>query len=123
MSESIIFDTHRFVKRMTDAGLATPVAEALADEYTQLLERNLSTKTDIAQLEQTTRQDIAQLQQTTQESIAKLQQEIARLEQTTRQDITRLEAKIAETKVELIKWNVGTMLVFGSLLVAALKFL
>ncbi len=76
MSETIIFDTHRFVKRMTDAGLATPVAEALADEQAQILESNLATKADLA----------------------------------------RLEAKI-------IKWNVGTMLAFGSIIVAAIKFL
>ena len=105
MSDTIIFDTHRFVKRMTDAGMASPIAEALADEYTQLLERNLSTKQDIARLEGTTRQDIA------------------RLEGTTRQDIARLETRLADSKVEIIKWNVGTMFAFGAILLALLKFL
>ena len=76
MSETIIFDTHRFVKRMTDAGLATPIAEVLADTQAQILESNLATKTDPA----------------------------------------RLEAKIT-------KWNVGTMFAFGSITVAAIKFL
>ena len=94
MSDTIIFDTHRFVKRMTDAGMASPIAEALADEYTQLLERNLSTK-----------------------------QDIARLEGTTRQDIARLEIRLADSKVEIIKWNVGTMFAFGAILLALLKFL
>ena len=94
MSDAIIFDTHRFVKRMTDAGMASPIAEALADEYTQLLERNLSTK-----------------------------QDIARLEGTTRQDIARLEIRLADSKVEIIKWNVGTMFAFGAILLALLKFL
>ena len=94
MSDTIIFDTHRFVKRMTDAGMASPIAEALADEYTQLLERNLSTK-----------------------------QDIARLEGTTRQDIARLETRLADSKVEIIKWNVGTMFAFGAILLALLKFL
>ena len=97
MPDTIIFDTHRFVKRMTDAGLAPPIAEALADEYTQLLERNLSTKTDIEGL----RKDIAEIHK----------------------DITGIHAKIAEMKVELIKWYVGTMLVFGGILVAAVKLL
>ena len=116
MSDTIIFDTHRFVKRMTDAGMASPIAEALADEYTQLLERNLSTKQDIARLEGTTRQDIARLEETT-------RQDIARLEETTRQDIARLEIRLADSKVEIIKWNVGTMFAFGAILLALLKFL
>lgn len=50
MSESIIFDTHCFVKRLTDAGLALPIAEAL-DEHAQLLKRNLATKQTIAALQ------------------------------------------------------------------------
>ena len=138
MSDTIIFDTHRFVKRMTDAGMASPIAEALADEYTQLLERNLSTKQDIARLEGTTRQDIARLEETTRQDIARLEeatrqeiarleettrQEIARLEETTRQDIARLEIRLADSKVEIIKWNVGTMFAFGAILLALLKFL
>ena len=160
MSDAIIFDTHRFVKRMTDAGMASPIAEALADEYTQLLERNLSTKQDIARLEGTTRQDIARLEGTTRQDIARLEettrqdiarleettrqdiarleeatrqdiarleettrQDIARLEETTRQDIARLEIRLADSKVEIIKWNVGTMFAFGAILLALLKFL
>ncbi|MCY4132803.1 MAG: hypothetical protein OXF39_09215 [Nitrospira sp.] len=149
MSDTIIFDTHRFVKRMTDAGMASPIAEALADEYTQLLERNLSTKQDIARLEGTTRQDIARLEGTTRQDIARLEettrqdiarleeatrqeiarleettrQDIARLEETTRQDIARLEIRLADSKVEIIKWNVGTMFAFGAILLALLKFL
>ncbi|MCY3729213.1 MAG: hypothetical protein OXF97_09515 [Nitrospira sp.] len=149
MSDTIIFDTHRFVKRMTDAGMASPIAEALADEYTQLLERNLSTKQDIARLEGTTRQDIARLEGTTRQDIARLEgttrqdiarlegttrqdiarlegttrQDIARLEGTTRQDIARLETRLADSKVEIIKWNVGTMFAFGAILLALLKFL
>ena len=51
MSKSIIFDTHRFVKGATDAGLTPSVAEFLADEYAQLLDSNLATKTDLARFE------------------------------------------------------------------------
>ena len=98
MDQTIIFDTHRYVKRLTDAGLAPPIAEVLADEQAQLLDRNLSTKEDIARLETT-------------------------LETTLTEIKAEIIAKNLETKVELIKWNVGAMLVFGGLLVTALKFL
>ncbi len=51
MSEAIAFDTHRFVKRLTDCGFTEKQAETLADEHVTLLNDNLATKTDIAKVE------------------------------------------------------------------------
>ena len=51
MSETIVFDTHRFVKRLTDAGLQPSIAEALAEEQAQLVENKLATKADLHELE------------------------------------------------------------------------
>ena len=51
MSEAIAFDTHRFVKRLTDCGFTEKQAETLADEHVTLLNDNLATKTDIAMVE------------------------------------------------------------------------
>ena len=53
----IPFDTHRFVKRLTNEGMPTGQAEALADEQVALLDSNLATKGDIAFL--ATREDVA----------------------------------------------------------------
>lgn len=52
MSETMHFDTHRFVKRMTKAGMAEPTAEALADEQMALINGELATKRDIAEVHQ-----------------------------------------------------------------------
>ena len=46
----IPFDTHRFVKRMTEAGMPASQAEALADEQVALLNSQLATKQDFADL-------------------------------------------------------------------------
>ena len=46
----IPFDTHRFVKRMTEAGMPASQAEALADEQVALLNSQLATKQDFAEL-------------------------------------------------------------------------
>ena len=100
--ESVIFDTHRFITRLTAAGLAEPIAEALADEHAQLLARNLATKTDIEQLRAATQQALAALRSETQAGLATVHKEIA------------------DTKVEIIKWNVGTLLALAALGVAAL---
>ena len=46
----IPFDTHRFVKRMTEAGMPASQAEALADEQVALLNSQLATKQDLDEL-------------------------------------------------------------------------
>ncbi len=41
----------------------------------------------------------------------------------TKADIMRLEVKIAETKVEIIKWLVGIAIALGGLIIATAKFM
>ena len=55
MSEAIAFDTHRFVKRLTESGFTEKQAETLAEEHVALLNGNLATKADIEGLRQETR--------------------------------------------------------------------
>ena len=55
MSEAIAFDTHRFVKRLTDCGFTEQQAETLADEQIALLNGNLATKADIEALRHETK--------------------------------------------------------------------
>ena len=50
MSEAIAFDTHRFVKRLTESGFTERQAETLAEEHVTLLNANLATKIDIAEV-------------------------------------------------------------------------
>ncbi len=50
MSEAIAFDTHRYVKRLTENGFSEQQAEVLADEQVALLNTNLATKTDILEV-------------------------------------------------------------------------
>ena len=57
MSEAIAFDTHRFVKHLTENGFTEQQAEVLADEQVSLLNSNLATQADIA----TIQRDIAEV--------------------------------------------------------------
>ena len=50
MTEPIAFDTHRFVKRLTQKGFTEMQAEALAEEQVALLNANLATKADMEAL-------------------------------------------------------------------------
>lgn len=47
MAEAIAFDTHRFVKHLTQKGFTQEQAEALAEEQVNLLDSNLATKADL----------------------------------------------------------------------------
>ena len=144
MSEAIAFDTHRFVKHLTENGFTEQQAEVLADEQVHLLNTNLATQADIAAihqdidalrqetkadidaLRQETKADIAALRQETKASIAAIQREIEILRQETKADIEilRQETKtsiagvqrdIAEVKSDLIKWLVGALIAQGGL--------
>ena len=94
MSEAIAFDTHRFVKRLTESGFTEKQAETLAEEHVDLLNANLATKADVAKVEA---------------SVEALRQE------------TR--AAIEAVKVDLLKWLFGALIAQGGLIVALVKLL
>ena len=148
MAEAIAFDTHRFVKHLTENGFTEQQAEVLADEQVHLLNANLATQADIAgvhrdidALRQATQADIAgvhrdidALRQETKTSIAGVQREIAVLRQETKADIETLRQEtkasiaevqrdIAEVKSDLLKWMTGALIAQGGVIVALLKLL
>lgn len=48
---AITFDTHKFVKQLTEAGMPLRQAEILAEEQTRLIDERLATKDDLERLE------------------------------------------------------------------------
>lgn len=50
MTNTITFDTHQFIKHLIEAGFTPHQAEALSEEQVKLIDNNLATKSDIAQL-------------------------------------------------------------------------
>ena len=94
MTEAIAFDTHRFVKRLTECGFTERQAETLADEQVALLNANLATKADIAAV----KADIAKVR-------------------------AELKTEIAAVKADLLKWMIGALIAQGGLVVALVKLL
>ena len=101
MTDAIAFDTHRFVKRLTETGFTEQQAETLADEHVALLNANLATKADIA----------------------KIEADIETLRQETKADIAKVEARIETAKSDLMKWMIGALIAQGGLIVALVKLL
>ena len=112
MSEAITFDTHRFVKRLTDCGFTEQQPETLAEEHVALLNSNLATKADVARIEA----DIDALRQATKADIAKVEAGIDALRQETK-------AAIEASKSDLMKWLIGLLIAQGGLIVALVKLL
>ncbi|MCE2485495.1 MAG: DUF1640 domain-containing protein [Desulfurellaceae bacterium] len=94
MAAAIAFDTHRFVKHLTENGFTEQQAEVLADEQVHLLNSNLATQADVAAIHR----DIDALRQET-------------------------KANLAEVKSDLLKWMTGALIAQGGVIVALLKLL
>ncbi len=56
--DSIVFDTHAFVKELTDAGMPEQQAEVLARTQATLINENLATKQDLKELELRLKHDL-----------------------------------------------------------------
>ena len=94
----IAFDTHRFVKRLTGAGMDERQAEVLADEQVALLNANLATKAELADVE------------------ANLAARIAQVE-------ANLRSEIAQVEASLLRWMVGALIAQAGLIVGLLRLL
>ena len=112
MSEAIAFDTHRFVKRLTESGFTEQQAETLAEEQIALLNSNLATKADIADV----KAGMEALRQETKADIARVEAGIEALRQETK-------AAIEAVKADLLKWLFGALIAQGGLIVALVKLL
>jgi hypothetical protein len=107
MSEAIHFDTHKFVKRMTETGMSEATAEALADEQLQLINGELANKQDMAQLDTNLQLEIEKVN-------SGLQLEIDKVH-------SNLQLEIEKVKSELVRWMAGLLIAQGGVIIAAIR--
>ena len=127
MTEAIAFDSHRFVKRLTGSGFTEKQAETLAEEHVALLNANLATKADIAEV----KADMEALRLETNAGMEALRQETKAGMEALRQETTagmealrqETKATVATVKADLLKWMFGAMIAQGGLIVALVKLL
>ena len=144
-AEAIQFDTHKFVKHLTENGFTEQQAEVLAEEQASLLNTNLATKTDILaikadieslrlatkadieSLRLATKADIESLRLATKADISALKADIEKLRLATKADIEKLrqetKADMANLRAELVKWVYAAMIAQVILIVALVKLL
>jgi hypothetical protein len=103
MSERTInFDTHRFVKRLVESGLAEETAEVLADEQSRLLTDNLATKTDLEA-------GLAGVRAELETGLAAVRAEF--------------QSGLAMTEARLMRWMAGLLIAQGGVIVTLVSFL
>ena len=118
MNEAIAFDTHRFVKNLTESGFTEQQAEALAKEQVQLLNSNLATKVDILAIKTDLETVKANLEAVKANLEAKLEAVKLGLQADIQAIQLSLQADIQASKVDLLKWMVPAMIAQGTLIVA-----
>ena len=117
VKDTLIFDSHGYVKRMTDGGFNEQQAEALAAEQGDLLS-NLATRQDI----ETVKDDLEvvknDLEEVKKNMVTKDELEEVKKNMATKQDI---EVSAQKLKVEMIKWMTWYFLSGLAVMVAVLK--
>ena len=102
---AIMFDTHAFVKELTQAGMPEQQAEVLARSQTTLIDEKLATKEDLKKQELATKRDLKELEQA-------MKTDLKELEQAMKTDLKELELRLT--------LRLGSMMVIAIGVVAAL---
>ena len=106
---TLAFDSHAFVKELTEAGMPERQAEVLAGGQLRLIEADLATKADI----ELTRRDIKALEATTKKEIELIRRDIElirrdmkAMDSSIRSDMKALEHRVTAT---ILKWMFGAL--------------
>jgi len=123
----LIFDTFDYAKKLQRAGLTEEQASVHVEALRTLVEHDLATKQDIANVQR----DIAELRKETQQGIESLrketQQGIESLRKETDVKLAELNVslvkEIATAKAETIKWVAGMLVAQGAVVATLVKLL
>ena len=125
MSErTISFDTHRFVKRLVESGLAEETAEVLADEQSRLLTDNLATKneldTGLAAVRADLEKGLAAVRADLEVGLAGVRADLETGLADVRADF---EKGLAATEARLMRWMAGLLIAQGGVIVTLISVL
>ena len=127
MDDGIVFDTHRFIKRLVETGIDERTAEVLAEEQVSLLNSNPANKFQLAEVDLRLSKQIAEIDLRVTEAESRLSARISEVEAGLSARISEVEAgllkKLAELETRLLKWMVGLLVAQSGLVVTLIKVL
>ena len=107
---AVAFDTLKFVRNLTQAGLPEAQAEVFAnahrDAFKDALDSHLATKADIAELKESTTAQIAELQSEMAEFKASMRREFAEFKDSIMAEISQLKRRDDHLQAQIshLKW-------------------
>ena len=117
---AIAFDTHLFVKRLTEAGMPEPQAEVLAANQAELINEKLATKQDLKELELALKRDMKELEVALKRDMKELEVALKIGIAEVKHDLT---LKISESQTSTLKWVGGLLIGQAALIVALIKLI
>ena len=109
---ALLFDTHKAVKDLQEAGFDEAQAEAVVATVGTAIIGNVATKQDLADARMATKQDLADARMTT-------KQDLADARMATKQDISDLRSEMQAMELR-ITLRMGGLIVAGVALIIAL---
>ena len=120
-----VYDTHPFVKRLSEAGMPENQAEVLAAENMHIMTQVLATKDDVRALETTmvrqfaeVRAELAELRAEMRSGFAQSNAELAVFRGDTKGEIASLREELADFKTKLDSLENRLLIRLGALVVA-----
>ena len=107
---NVAFNTHSFVKRLTEVGMPEEQAEVLAESYATLIDEKLATKRDLRELALATKRDLKELALAT-------KRDLKELALATKRDLKELELRLRHD----LTLRLGSMMVAAVGVVAVLS--
>ncbi|MBF0536964.1 MAG: DUF1640 domain-containing protein [Nitrospirae bacterium] len=127
MKDTLIFDTHTYVKRLKAAGFTEEQAEVQAESMSSLIEEGLATKRDLKELETSLKRDMKELETSLKRDMKELETSLRHnmkeLETSLRRDMKELETSFKRDIKELelrLSIRLGTIMAAGIAAIAVL---
>ena len=120
------FDTHAFVKRLTQAGMDEQQAEALVECQVQLINDSLATKQDIEEVKrdiEEVKRDIEALRLETKKDIQEIKKDIEALRLETKKEIATLKTDMQKMELRLTLRLGSVIVVTMGIFATLVKFL
>ena len=121
-ADMLFFDTLAYAKKLKNAGFTEEQAEVQSEALAGVLENNMATKRDIADLEQATKRNFEVFQQASKRDILSIEQQILGVKQQGLDIKQSLEQQI-ETLGYKLTIRLGGMLVVTVGVISALQLL
>ena len=130
MTQVIPIDTLAYAKRLIQAGMPQQQAEVQAQVLKEIIDNNLATKRDIAEVKAEIEKvraelkaDIERVKADLEKVKVELKADIARVKVDIERVRAELKADIAKVKADIIKWIMGMLIAQSAVIVGLMQIL